>query len=174
MEMMKQKTTTHRLESLLAIDKVQSAKDQLALSRLVSLGPRLGQQVPFGLELLAELAAKAGLESGKEDGDGIVARVLGQVGVRAIVELERAAGAELLVAVAGEAVDCGFGLCGEGGKGQQGSRQGREEPHRDGDGLGWGLGGRKERWEAEMVCLCYVCVSLRTGGTCSVTQYSTV
>jgi hypothetical protein len=58
-----------RLESSLAIDKVEGSHDQSRLLLLVALGPRPAQQVPFRLEFVTDGTSESGLEGGQEDGN---------------------------------------------------------------------------------------------------------
>lgn len=119
---------THRLEGSLAIDKVESTKDQLGLSLLVTLGPSLAQQIPFRLELMTDTTAESGFKSSQQDSNTIVARGSRQFGVFVVVKLERSAGGELLASVVVELVSRRlFG--GQSCEGQQERRHGLEELH---------------------------------------------
>jgi hypothetical protein len=93
-----------RLESPLAIGKVEGSHDESGLLLLVSLGPRFAQEVPFGLELVTDGTSESGLESSQEDGDRVVAGRRGQFGVFIVVELEGSCRCQLLRSVVGELV----------------------------------------------------------------------
>lgn len=119
---------TYRLEGSLAIDKVESTKDQLGLSLLVTLGPSLAQKIPFRLELVTDTTAESGFKSGQQDSNTIVARRSRQFGVFIVVELEGSTGRELLASVVVELVSRRF-FGGQSCKGQQERRHGLEELH---------------------------------------------
>lgn len=76
----------YRLEGFLSIQKVQCPKHQSRLLRAVSTGPALGQQLPFRLEYIAQMAAKSGVQGSEEDGHGVVAGSLGEMLVGLVVE----------------------------------------------------------------------------------------
>ena len=117
-----------RLESSLAIDKVEGSHDESGLLLLVSLGPRLAQKVPFRLEFVTDGTSESGLESSQEDGDRVVAGRRGQFGVFIVVELEGSGRRQLLRSVVGELVGRGF-LCGQSCEWQQQGCHGLEELH---------------------------------------------
>lgn len=117
-----------RLESSLAIDKVEGSHDESGLLLLVSLGPRLAQEVPFRLELVTDGTSESGFESSQEDGDRVVAGRRGQFGVFIVVELEGSSRCQLLRSVVGELVG-GALLCGQSCEWQQEGCHGLEELH---------------------------------------------
>jgi hypothetical protein len=117
-----------RLESSLAIDKVEGSHDESGLLLLVSLGPRFAQEIPFGLELVTDGASESGLESSEEDGNRVVAGRRGQFGVFIVVELEGSCGCQLLRSVVAELVG-GALLCGQSCEWQQEGCHGLEELH---------------------------------------------
>lgn len=82
------KNSTHGLERLLAIHKVQSTEDESSITILVALVPTFGQQVPFGLELLTKRTSESGFQCGQEDGDRVVTGSLGEVCVEVVIQLD--------------------------------------------------------------------------------------
>lgn len=66
--------STYRAEDFLAVKEIQRAKDQSRLGCLVALNPALCQQVPFGLELAAQLTVESRINSSEENSDTVVSR----------------------------------------------------------------------------------------------------
>lgn len=117
-----------RLESSLAIDKVEGSHDESRLLLLVSLGPRSAQEVPFRLELVTDGTSESRLESSQEDSNRVVARRRGQSRVFIVVELEGSSCSQLLRSEVGELVGRAF-LCCQSCKWQQEGCHGLEELH---------------------------------------------
>jgi hypothetical protein len=118
----------HRLEGRFAVQEVQCCEQKSSLSGLVSLGPAASQQVVLGLEIIAKPTSKSCLQGGKEHGNRVVARGLGELAVRLVVESEGARSRELLSVVLLEQVAGGF-LRSQCGQRQQGRRDQGEELH---------------------------------------------
>lgn len=121
----------YRLESLLAMHKVQCSKDQSSVLFCIPLEPALGQHVPFGLEFLTEIASKSSFQCSQENNNRVVARGLGQLGVDVVVDLDGASFFDLLLSIQFERVGRAWFLCCEGCEWQQCSCHGGEEPHLD-------------------------------------------
>lgn len=78
----------HRKEGVSAFGEVQGTEHNARLALLVALGPALGEELPLGLELVAQLAAVAVVHGSQEDGHGVVAGDGGQLLVGTILELQ--------------------------------------------------------------------------------------
>lgn len=96
---------TYRHESVTTLVKVQNTKDHARLASLVTLGPRLAQQLPLWIELAANLAGISRIESCQQDSNSVVPRQSGDFLVEGIIELDRVAGEDIrlvfLVAIDG-------------------------------------------------------------------------
>jgi len=104
------KDISYRLESILSVHKVQCPKEQPALSCRITLRPAFSQEIPFRLELSAELASKASLQSSQKHDNCIFPWGLRQFVVDSIIELERRGGQRFGTEVA-EAVAVWFFGC---------------------------------------------------------------
>ena len=79
---------TYRHEDIPSITKVQRSIKKPRFARLVSLNPASGKQIPFGLELSAELTPKPGVEGRQEDGNTVIAWGASQFPVGRVDELD--------------------------------------------------------------------------------------
>lgn len=121
--------STYRHEGLTAVIEVQSAKNDLALASLVTLGPGSAKQVPLRTEFPAHLTAEAGIHRSQKHRDGVVAGQSSDLFVCGIVDLHRSRGQGFLM-VLGEPV---AGILGEGAYKEQGEREEDRGPaHRGG------------------------------------------